>query len=363
MDFAEAESRFRQEQIRELSESEDGLRFLKLRSLSRKEYLERLFCEANVATNETNAKALFRLAFESEIPTPLIESVIKEIYEGQRLERRNRENDLVNELYKMEVFDWGGLHQNSLETTIVNNYVKTIWRYDVLEEKIEGDLHNSLRGYVLCSWYNHWTSILIEDVFRDHDKVLPAIGQVKKIDFFINNRPFDLKVTYMPEGWMAECRRQDGLRPELTLLKQCARRVTIPFDAGLRSGKLLEDLWKKHEDHPAEECRQLIGELRDYRQELLTCARQDSSNLIKWLYENQGFRRFDASNRLFLVLVDALDYFNSWKLKRALPLLRDTINDYIDVSGDEPGNEIQFLWEGEKYTAVSDVVFVIKPGG
>ena len=46
-----------------------------------------------------------------------------------------------------------------------------------------------MRGYVLCSWYNHWTSIVIEDVFRDHPAVLPAIGQVKKIDFFATMFP------------------------------------------------------------------------------------------------------------------------------------------------------------------------------
>ena len=141
----------------------------------------------------------------------------------KRASRCAREPELVSELYRVQTFDWGGLHQNSLEKTIVDNYVKKITNYELLTEKIENELQNSMRGYVLCSWFNHWTSIVIEDVFRDHPNVLPAIGQVKKIDFFVYNVPFDLKVTYLPEGFVKDMRRQAGLRPELTLLRQGAR--------------------------------------------------------------------------------------------------------------------------------------------
>ena len=90
---------------------------------------------------------------------------------GSELVRREREPELVSQLYRLQAFDWGGLHQNSLEKTIVDNYVKKITSYESLTEKIENELHNSMRGYVLCSWYNHWTSIIIEDVFRDHPNV------------------------------------------------------------------------------------------------------------------------------------------------------------------------------------------------
>ena len=60
--------------------------------------------------------------------------------------RRDSEQQLINELYKIQSFDWGGSHQNSLETTIVNRYVKQITSYESLNEEIEGSLHNSLRA-------------------------------------------------------------------------------------------------------------------------------------------------------------------------------------------------------------------------
>ena len=85
------------------------------------------------------------------------------------------------------------------------------------------------------------------------------------------------------------------------------------------------DLWAKVSDHPSAECKQLIVELVNFRNTLVTEIEADSGGLIRWLYENQGDRRFDASNRLFLVLVDQRNYFDSWKLKRAKPLMEAKI--------------------------------------
>ena len=189
--------------------------------------------------------------------------------------------------------------------------------------------------------------------------LLPAVGQVKKIDFFINDVPFDLKVTYLPEGFIKARRRADGLRPELTLLRQSARRHDVYFDAGSAAARLLEDLWAKLSEHPAQQARDLTGDLHKYRLDVLAQCQSDPTELITWLYENQGVRRFDASNRLFLVLVDTSTFFNSWKLKRAKPLLDDRIRAYLDSVGPRPGRRIQFTWEDDEYTAESDVVFVV----
>lgn len=270
MHFDQAIALFRSEKIRELSEEQDGLRFLKLRSLSRREYLEQLFQAAHLTPISTGVRALFREAFDtSAINAQVIDTVIRDSYETERDLRRAREPELVSQLYRLQMFDWGGLHQNSLEKTIVDNYVKKITDFDTLAEKIDNELLASMRGYVLCSWYNHWTSIIIEDVFRDHAAVLPAVGQVKKIDFFIHDVPFDLKVTYLPEGFIKDRRRADGLRPELTLLRQSARRHSVHFGADLSAARLLEDLWAKLSDHPTQEAKDLTRDLHKYRLDIL----------------------------------------------------------------------------------------------
>jgi hypothetical protein len=362
MNFKQAEAMFGKDQIRELAQEPDGLRYLKLRSLNRREYLVKLFVAAGIPQSTTAAKAMFKEAFETTaIDSSTIDETIRRIYEEERASRRTREPELVSELYRVQTFDWGGLHKNSLEKTIVDNYVKKITNFELLTEKIENELQNSMRGYVLCSWFNHWTSIVIEDVFRDHPNVLPAIGQVKKIDFFVHNVPFDLKVTYLPEGFVKDMRRQAGLRPELTLLRQGARARDIRFDNTFPDAKLLEDLWAKHRDHPSKASQQLIVELRDYRSVILARCLDDPTELLQWLYENQGVRRFDAANRLFLVLVDRSNSFDSWKLKRARPLLAERIQSYLDTAPSNPGREVRFDWEGRTYSALADVLFVVHP--
>ena len=195
--FADCDRLFRNDDIGTLAADADGVRYLKIRSLNRREALERLFDLSGNVRPAGNTAALFRAAFESNITAAQIEACIRGIHGEERATRREQGTDLINQLYRLQEFNWGGLRQNSLEKTIVDSYVKKIKNYDRLNEAIEHSLYTSMRGYVLCSWYNHWTSIMIEDVFKDHPNVLPAVGLVKKIDFFIRDIPFDLKVNLL----------------------------------------------------------------------------------------------------------------------------------------------------------------------
>ncbi|HIJ71491.1 MAG TPA: hypothetical protein HPP87_09030 [Planctomycetes bacterium] len=364
--FDEANAAFKADKIGELAQDSDGLRFLKLRSLSRIEFMKRLAQGCGLELPSVDGRKdipYLRFLFDSEITNTHIEETINTIYAEERQSRLSNEDELVSELYRLEVFDWGGLHQNSLERAIVDNYVKKITSYGRLCECIEDELHHSMRSYVLCSWYNHWTSRIIEDIFRDHACVLPAVGLIKKIDFFINDVPFDLKVTYMPEGYIKDNRKAESLRPEITLLKRFCRENNIHFERTLPEARLLEDLWTKVNDHPLQTSRELITNLREKRSEYLRSAIENPIALIRWLYENQGVRRFDASNRLFLVLLDCNNFFESWKLKRAKPLLEDRIHSHLDNMGSNPGHEVSFSWEGIEYNTTSDVIFVTRENG
>lgn len=357
--FAQADALFRQDQLNELVAHPEGRRYLKLRSLNRAEYLERLFQLAGIERPQLGSRQLFEAAFNAgSITIETIEACARDIYREEREQRRANEAELVNQLYRVQEFNWGGLHQNSLERTIVDNYVKRITNYEVLCRCIENELLTSMRGYVICSWYNHWTSIIIEDIFKDHPIVLPAVGLVKKIDFFIRDTPFDLKVTYLPEGYLSEKRRATSQRPELTLLKQAAKANALPIASDLPDAALLQDLWAKVSDHPSDACRQLIADLLSFRNSLVDEIEQDPTDLIRWLYENQGERRFDVSNRLFLVLVDQRNYFDSWKLKRAKSLMEARIHSYLDTCGINPGHIVGFDWDGNHYSVVSDVIVV-----
>lgn len=357
--FEQAKRAFTSDRIRELSLDQSGLRFLKLKSLSRTPLMQRMADKLSLNIDGIPARELLQFLFESDVTDDQINCQIRDIYLTERLQRRNSEQSLISELYQVQTFDWGGLHQNSLEKTIVDNYVKKITSYNELCDTIDNKIYPSMKSYVLCSWYNHWTSIIIEDIFKDHENVLPAVGLIKKIDFFVNNIPFDLKVTYMPEGYIKNKRRSDGLRPELTLLKQFCRSNSITFSTNIPEARLLEDLWRKVKDHPSEEARHLIIDLKSFRESLLQDSIINPDKLIIWLYENQGVRRFDSSNRLFLILVDKADFFASWQLKRAKPLLDQKIREKLS-NQDPIGRNLTFKWEGECFQAITDAIFVVR---
>ena len=167
------------------------------------------------------------------------------------------------------------------------------------------------------------------------------------------------KVTYLPEGYIKDYRRSHNLRPELTLMKQMARQLHVTFEKSNES-VLMPDLWRKLDDHPHGNASALISELQDYRESLLNDSVTDPKMLVQWLYEHQGARRFDASIRLFLVLVDKRDFFGSWKLKRARPLIAETVNRRLNDQSRGLGFHIDFNWEGSTYSTESDVIFVVK---
>lgn len=359
--FENALADFKDDKINQLANDEHGLRFLKLRSLSRSQHMTTLAenCDLDIG-NLPNKNLLRELFHSDDVTNELIHKTINQIFAAERKIRKTSEKDLVSELYKINSFDWGGLHQNSLEKTIVDQYVKKIKSYDVLCESIDNKLYPSMRSYVLCSWYNHWTSIIIEDIFKEHPYVIPAVGLIKKIDFFIHDVPFDLKVTYLPEGFVREKRKASGLRPELTLLKKCCREKDISFDKKLPDARLLEDIWKKIDDHPSTQARELIDSLKKFRDDIVEDCVKDSSELIRWLYENQGVRRFDSSNRTFLIVIKKDDYFNSWQLKRARDLLANEINLTLDSYIPSDEDNILFQWEGQTFKTHSKAIFVIK---
>jgi hypothetical protein len=355
--FYTADQAFKDDKVRELGLDPQGIRFLKLRSLSRKEHLDRLINDHHLVIPNGKPSTRLMAVFESPVNDAQIDSTIKSIHASERQQRAIIEPELITELYKLHMFDWGGLHQNSLEKTIVDNYVKKIRSFDELQARIDNELFHSMKSYVLCSWYNHWTSIIIEDIFREHASVLPAVGQIKKVDFFVRGIPYDLKVTYLPEGYIKDIRKAAGEKEEIAILKQYCREHKIHFDKNLPAARLLEDLWSKVADAPDDCAQTIINNLKSRRLAILDNAIQKPSELITWLYENQGVRRFDASNRLFLVLVDCNNFFESWKLKRAKPLLVDRIYGHLDTA-QHGGYDLEFQWEGAVYKVTSDVIFV-----
>jgi hypothetical protein len=321
------------------------------------------FCTLlNIDILDIPSRQIFNHIFELVAVTDEhINAFINQKYHEERLVRVQNEEYLIDQLSRLQNFDWGGSFGNSLEKNIVDNYIKKIQSYERINEEIEGSLLTSLRGYTLNSWYNHWTSILIEDLFKDHRNVLPTVGLIKKIDFFIQGIPFDLKVTYFPEQLLAEKLRERGYGNELTKLKQICRRLNLLIPNDLKDRALKLHLYNKVSEDRRNEAREFIRDLKGQKGAIISEAEDNPEELKKWFYENQGEARFDASNRFFLVLTDETDVTNSWKLKRNMVFLRERINLHLDdIVLDLKRLNTEFYWSKTQQTfnCKSDILFI-----
>lgn len=346
-----------------LLKEEGSVYWLKLRSISRKELMVKFCGVASIDCANIKSSMLFEHIYNQAPPENLLDKFILIEYQRERAERKLNETKLISELYKMKIFDWGGLYQNNLEKTIVDNYVKKIQDFDLLNKKIENEIHFSMRGYVQSSWFNHWTSILIEDIFKDHKKVTPTVGLIKKVDFFVDEIPFDLKVTYFPEGYTIAKRKSADLPTEMQALKRFAKIAGIKYDRQQKDKAIFSELFARISESTDIKAREFIKEFNKTRWSIIQESMKDYKSLIRWLYEEQGERRFDAANRLFLVLIDKNSLEESWKMKRNIEMLGNKISEYLTSfsSKNTKNLTIDFDWiDGKKYTVISDVIFIVK---
>ena len=266
------------------------------------------------------------------------------------------ETKLKADLYKVQHYVWGGDQNNSLDKHLVSRYVKVISNYDDLLSK-QTEIASNAWNYVQTSWYNNWTSYLIESLFKRHEKVVSAVGEIKSVDFFIDSNPIDLKVTFFPNQYMDEKLKNKLGKKELTWLKQKAKEVGITVDNTLSESQQMYTLSEKlseigHTD--------ILDELKAKRKEVIADAQANTMELMTWLYANQGEMRFGAENRLFVILVDATDMSQSWKMKRAFSLIEPKINDYLDNFNTNSLKEVNFTFKKDSYKSLADVIFVVK---
>jgi hypothetical protein len=164
----------------------------------------------NLGQNNTgNATDIIKRLIDIQNIDSKIDTFIKQQYSLRIKERKNliSDGDLIKELHKVKDFSWGVV-QGQLDQKIQAEYVRRIVRYDDLISNVRAKLHDDVTSYVICTWYNHWTTVLIEEHISQHPKVIPTLKNIKGIDIFVDGQPFDLKTTYLPQ----EYNTQDAIR-------------------------------------------------------------------------------------------------------------------------------------------------------
>ncbi len=131
-----------------------------------------------------------------------IDYFIKKKYQEQVKERQKLISDenLKRELIKVQEFRWGVV-QGQLDQKIQTEYVRRFVRYEDLLSGVKSKLHDDITHYVIATWYNHWTTVLIEDHISQHLRVIPTLKNNFGVDIFFNDQPFDLKITYLPRDF------------------------------------------------------------------------------------------------------------------------------------------------------------------
>lgn len=132
-----------------------------------------------------------------------LDKFVKSKYLEERVEARRRQigdEELRDGLARVGTFSWG-IVQGQLDQRIQTSYVRRFGKLDDLLEAMRASLYQEVANYVICTWFNHWTTVLIEEHIALHPRIIPALKSVKGVDLFFCRQPFDLKVTYLPKGY------------------------------------------------------------------------------------------------------------------------------------------------------------------
>jgi hypothetical protein len=359
--FEEWDKAFRAQNMYAFNHNKEGLLYLKIRAVCRGKQLKQ-FLRQNKSLTLKSTKVTEQF--------PELYALLKKTPNGMQMlnkflrDRNNEwykamgvdEEKLKSGLRQIQTYEWGGDQNNSLDEYLVRRYIKVVSDFDELKSKA-GDIAANTWKFVQTSWYNNWTSYLIESIFKRHKRILSAVGEIKSVDFFIDDYPIDLKVTYFPAAYMQSKLKEVLGNTELTWIKNQAKKYGISPDKNLsdteQSNYLREELSNRGHAN-------VINTLHKERKAIVDEARHNPISLIKWLYENQSSRLFGAENRLFVVMVDSTDMAQSWKMKRAFSRIEPQINVYLDQFNDESLKKIEFTFNKNKYTSLADIIFVVK---
>ena len=240
---------------------------------------------------------IIKFLIQKKVSNEAVDKIIKDEYEKKLNQRKSviSDQNLLKELLKVKKFHWGVV-QGQLDNKIQVRYVRKYFKYNELIRSVENSLYTQIRNYVVCSWYNYWTTVIIEDMISGHPNVIPTLKNVKGVDLFFKNQPFDLKVTYLPDGYSED----------------------------------------------------------------IKYAIENPKDIMIWLYEHQGAQRFGADNRLFVILYDTKNPDESWKIKRDVKLIRSRIDEFFTSEIVSEDDEIIFTFGKKTYTVLSKLLFILK---
>ncbi len=108
---------------------------------------------------------------------------------------------ILNELRKVKEYKWGRKQGNIWDNR--TRFIYKILTYSDLMEECQKRFpeEQDLINYAICRFYNFHAHNLIQDIFINHPQVRSEQKKKHKtIDFYINDEPFDLKLSVYPKS-------------------------------------------------------------------------------------------------------------------------------------------------------------------
>lgn len=358
--FEKWDKEFRAQNLYAFNNNANALLWLKVRAVCRGKQINQFLGDNELTLTSTKISEqnieLFELLENRDDAKPMLDRFLQgknhEWYTAMGVD----EDKLKDDLYKVQYYAWGGDQNNSLDKHLVSRYVKVISAYDELVNK-QGEIANNAWNYVQNSWYNNWTSYLIESLFKRHPRVISAVGEIKSVDFFIDDYPVDLKVTFFPNQYMDEKIKVKLGKGVLSWLKSKGKEFGIIANNDDSEAQQIYTLMEKLS---VQGYNDVVMTLNDAKSEVIKDAQNNPVELMSWLYAHQGEMRFGAENRLFVILADSTDMNQSWKMKRAFSLIEPKVKKYLDTFTNESLKTIDFSFKKQNYTSLADAIFVVK---
>ena len=308
-----------------MSRTKSGLIYLKVRTLVDSEPLKssrvllKFLAGLGISVGKVNRNEiarvrseLFRVVSRNAVD---LDNTMKEVY--AELHESDDYRDMIPSLQGIArhgdeyVESWNTVYRDDIRAHVQQKFVRDpgIRTLEDLLTRIRTELSPAVRGYTVMSWYNQWSSTITEGYFMTNPSVVPTVRRIDKVDCFFEDVPVDLKVTYLPSGYLPQKRRELGTRDDSKVVEY---------------------------------------------------VKQNPEDLVVWLYENQGEQRFSDSNRLFLVLIDEEDLEESWRLKADFDTLSREIGRYLGSRKGLP--EVKWTYDGDRvsgtFRTYGDALFI-----
>ena len=348
---------FRDQNLSVFNNNVNGLLWLKVRAICRGKQLKQFARENDIELKSTKISdqnvELFNILRKCNNAMPMLDRFLQCMNHEWYNEQGVDIDRLKEDLYSVQNYSWGGDQNNSLDKYFISRYVKVISDFNELQKR-QAEIGVNAWNYVQNSWYNNWSSFVIESLFKQNPRVISAVGEIKSVDFFIDNYPLDLKVTFFPTQFMEMKLKEVLGKNEHAWLKEQCKGLGLSCD---RSASINQQIYTLTEKLKEIGQVKVIEQLNDVRCKIVEQSQRNPVELMRWLY---GEMRFGAENRIYLILVDSKDIKESWRLKRSFTLVEPKIKEYIDGFAPSSLKQIQFEYKKKKYTALSDIIFVVK---